>query len=500
MRRDRSLASILSAGVGATLIACGGALAPIELQPVPDAATDASAPADVSAPPDALAPRDVSVPDDVSVPILEDAQPNAGPPPTSGTLDTSFGTNGVVTIPIDPLTIEQPGWSWPSPWLAGLAIQPDGKIVYGGHGFLQTPTASWPMILGRLNPDGTADPTFNPSGPLPGTLVTDPPGDSNFAISGQGSVVVLPSGDIVVGGYLSVPGDPPIPMVAEFTPAGALDPTFAGTGLVALEGNSLNTYPGGLLVQPDGKIILAGELGASGAALVRLLPTGTPDLTFDPPPTGGETAGFDTFAAYPNVSFGPIGLLPNGDILASLGTGSASPLPLALAISSTSGALDAAFGAGGTLSKSSFAGVPQGLAVESDGRAIFVGSTGTAIELAQFANGQIDLSFGDGGIAAPSLPGGSASAGSIALAANGALVIGATLPGEASIGVVRYTAGGVLDTTFAETGYAGVPPMAGASIAGPTQVVIDSRGRIVYGTIVANEAGVPIVQLARVFP
>jgi len=69
----------------------------------------------------------------------------------------------------------------------------------------------------------------------------------------------------------------------------------------------------------------------------------------------------------------------------------------------------------------------------------------------------------------------------IVLAPDGKIVVGATLPGNNSIGVVRYTAQGALDTTFAGAGYAGIPIMGGATSAVYTLVTLDAAGRIVLG-------------------
>ncbi len=427
----------------------------------------------------------------------------------SGTLDLTFGTNGIALVPIYQTAALGPGWEWPTPPLAALAIQPDGKIVYAGHGYLYSPTVSdtWPLILGRLNADGSPDTTFNATGQPPGTLVELPTGDADFVPSGQGAVQCLSSGDIAVGGYLSVPGYPPVMFVAEFTASGATKTAFAGTGIVSLSDNFLSTGPGGFLVQPDGKMILGGELGASGPALVRLLSSGAPDTTFESaPPDAGADAGiaFDAYPGYPNASFGPVVLLGNGDILAGLGGGSASsPLPLAIAISSATAQVDTSFGASGLLTDSSFTGVVQGAAVASDGSAILLGSTATTIELVHFVNGQLDSSFGSAGLASPAIAGGNASAGSIALS-DGKIVVGATLPGPGSIGVVRYRADGGLDTSFGGTGYAGAPPADGATLVGPTEVAIDASGRIVFGTMVSvsapSTAGAAAVQIARFWP
>jgi hypothetical protein len=152
------------------------------------------------------------------------------------------------------------------------------------------------------------------------------------------------------------------------------------------------------------------------------------------------------------------------------------------------------------------------LAVESDGSAIFVGSTTaapTSIEMVRFNGlGQLVTGFGTQGIATLAIPGGSASAGSVAAAADGTIVLGATLPGAASLGVVRTTAMGALDTTFAGVGYAGIPQADGSVTQSGPIVALDAAGRIVVATLIeisggtfdAGMYGNPAVQVARFWP
>ena len=421
-----------------------------------------------------------------------------GPP---GTLDATFGTNGIETIPLDAL--EQTGS------LAGLTVQPDGKIVYGGS-YGEAYSSNW-TVLGRLNSDGTPDTTFNPSGTLPGAVVELPTWAGTFVAQGQGAVQVLPSGDILVGGHVSLPSSPWILMVSEFTAGGGLDPSFPSSGIDALWGETSWDQQGlgGLLVLPGGEMILGGGVTwSSFPVLVKLLANGEPDTSFDPLLADGGAAA----VAYPGpdagpynkVSFGPLALLPNGDVLGGLG---GTGLPLALAISSTTGQIDTNFGPNGdgTLlgpTAPPFAGVVQGIATGADGSALFLGSTATTIELTRFsADGKLDSTFGTEGLASPSFPGGNASAGSFVLASDGTIVVGATLPGISSIGVVRYTPQGALDATFnGGAGYAGVPPQYGGSSAtgGTTLVTLDASGRIVVGFMI--ETNSPALQFARFWP
>jgi uncharacterized delta-60 repeat protein len=411
-----------------------------------------------------------------------------------GTLDVTFGTNGVAIVPIVELT--------PNGGLGaqGVALQPDGKIVYCGDAYL---AGGYQLVLGRLNVDGSPDTTFNAAGPTPGLVVWLPPGVASLNC---GQIAILPSGDMAISGFLKQSGQNHVMFAAEFTSAGLLDSAFgAGTGYVPIWTNDVDSKPGGMFVQSDGKLVLAGFLGPV-PAITRLLPTGAADPTFDPagPPDAG--IGFVTFSAYDNVSFGAIAPLPNGDWLAALDEGTTLQ---AVALSPATGKADPGFGASGVLAAATFTGSVAGLVVESDGSSVFAGSTASTIELARFNPvGQLDTAFGTQGVASAAIAGGNATASSIAATADGRFVVGATLPGSASIGVVRYTSAGALDTTFASAGYAGTPRADGSTTQANTVVAVDGAGRIVVANVVeipanTHDAGVygaPAVQMARFWP
>jgi uncharacterized delta-60 repeat protein len=72
-------------------------------------------------------------------------------------------------------------------------------------------------------------------------------------------------------------------VVARFNPNGTLDTTFNGTGFLT-QALLFDVYWGGMVVQPDGRIVIAGY-GANGGTLVgtwvqRYNTDGTLDTTF----------------------------------------------------------------------------------------------------------------------------------------------------------------------------------------------------------------------------
>lgn len=163
---------------------------------------------------------------------------------TDGSLDNTFGTNGIVTTDLQ-LGSDDVAYS--------LAIQPDGKIVLGGYsddGSLKK------AALIRYNPNGTVDTNFGTNG----RVLTAFEGTQANEIK----VVKIHAltGNIVVGGNTVVSSLKAKPVVARYTNTGALDPTFNNTGirLLWIEPNDDNYFMTieDLVVQANGKISAVG--------------------------------------------------------------------------------------------------------------------------------------------------------------------------------------------------------------------------------------------------
>ena len=162
-----------------------------------------------------------------------------------GTVDASFnppGTSGTVSA---------------------LALQPDGKILFGGSGGMVI-GHSPPNCLGRLNADGSVDQTFVGS-------------TSNLVYC----LALQPDGKILVGGRLTALSGQPCRGLGRLNPDGSFDSSFTA---------SANGYVNCLAVQPDGKILVGGSFtvlsGTACSRLGRLNPDGTSDTNFIPAASG----------------------------------------------------------------------------------------------------------------------------------------------------------------------------------------------------------------------
>ena len=106
---------------------------------------------------------------------------------------------------------------------------------------------------------------------------------TNFGDSSQASAVAIqPDGKIVVAGEVWVQGVRDIGLV-RYLPDGTLDRTFGDFGRVITDFSHGVNAVSALVLQPDGKIVVAGTAvfnRSDAFALARYLPDGTRDLTF----------------------------------------------------------------------------------------------------------------------------------------------------------------------------------------------------------------------------
>ncbi|HWN95465.1 MAG TPA: immunoglobulin domain-containing protein [Methylomirabilota bacterium] len=145
-----------------------------------------------------------------------------------------------------------------------IAVQLDEKIIAAGYD-RSIPGNIFGGVL-RLNKGGGVDAGFK-QGSTPNS-------------NGQGiSAVALQGGQIILGGSFPSYSDGTISLVRDgivrVNASGSIDPTF--NPLIS------NTDVRALLIQPDGRILVAGNFTANGLVgrcLTRLNPDGTADLTF----------------------------------------------------------------------------------------------------------------------------------------------------------------------------------------------------------------------------
>ncbi len=380
-----------------------------------------------------------------------------------GSLDTAFGSGGIAA----------PGMGEFGNARA-LLLQTDGKLVAGGSRYNPT-VPSNEFALFRVNPDGSPDTSFGC--PTAGGCT----GLASLAIGASSdeveAIALQPDGRIVAAGTTS--GASERIALVRFNPNGTPDTFFGAGGTVVTEAGAPGERPAAnaVAIQPDGKIVIAGDIDGFRMLFARYTAAGALDAGFG---TGGlveVSDPNDVWAAY------GLALRADGRILAVGIGGDGITFSGTTAVQLIAdGSLDASFGSGG-IARGLLSGTPRGLSLRADGGFRTSGGHFTALNglrpaVESFAaSGSIDTSFNGTGSAGLSLGTTADNAYSMALQADGKIVVGGQFAGYRvqSSAVARYLANGTLDTSFGSLGLAAVTG-SGARVA------IQSDGKIVVAT------------------
>lgn len=159
---------------------------------------------------------------------------------SAGALDATFGTGGTVTL--DAGAVDR---------LAGVRLQSDGRIVAAG-------SIDNTFLVARFTSSGAPDATFDDDGIA--TVADGGYGGARaLALQSDGKIVVAGSGT-----------------VARLTAAGALDPSFSDDGVATASlGSGIYLY--GVAVMADGRILAIGETDGPDFGVVRFAADGWPD-------------------------------------------------------------------------------------------------------------------------------------------------------------------------------------------------------------------------------
>jgi uncharacterized delta-60 repeat protein len=300
---------------------------------------------------------------------------------TNGTLDSSFGTGGIVNNSFDNVL----------GLVVGIAIQSDGKILAFAPGFEGG-------ALGRFNVDGSVDSSFGGDGFAVSKALDSGPGiRSALALQADGKILVTGSGQI-----------------GRFTSEGQLDATFGSSGIAPLS----NPIATAIALQSDGKILVATGFGpptqlfaspslpnSQASAIARYNTDGSLDTTFG---ISGQAACVASASAIAIQSDGKI-VVAGGITSQLLTTGNQTGFGLVRY--NSNGKVDGTFGkAGGVITGfgNTFpAGSAFALAIQSNGDIAVAGQAGSSsgngfgsssFALARYTSkGKLDTSFGSKG-------------------------------------------------------------------------------------------------------
>jgi uncharacterized delta-60 repeat protein len=267
----------------------------------------------------------------------------------SGSLDTSFGSGGVVTTDFGTTAMAN-----------AVAFQSDGALVVAG--VVNT------FTVARYTPAGVLDTTFGQGGL---TYVFD----STDAGSVANQILVQADGKLLAAGTFNADI-----ALARLNPDGTLDRTFGSGGTVDTYFRDALARAADVLLQPS-----TGRLVAVGAAEYSAF---TPQASFRNDVAlarynldGGLVTTFGTAAAVTTTLLGPgaspaadVALQPDGKLLAVGSVGSPGFEHFAVARYNSDDSLDTSFGTGGRV-VTDFGGgdVANAVAVQPNGQIVVVG-------------------------------------------------------------------------------------------------------------------------------
>lgn len=371
----------------------------------------------------------------------------------NGTLDTSFGSKGIVAIGFDlgGDNIDR---------ATSVVVQNDGRILVAGFAQINA-TGEYDFAIARLTATGELDAAFDTDGRQ--TIAFDFAGSTNddratgISLDANGRIVVVgtvaraTAGDTDFG-------------IARLNTDGSLDATFDidGRQTVSFDfgGNNADTAAG-LVVLTNNRIVVAGSATVTATgdvdyAVARLLENGTLDGSFDT--DGKQSIAFDlggknideaaALAVDSNASIVVVGTVENGT------TGDRD---VGIARLLSDGKLDATFDADGQLALGFDRGGTNqdraaGVIIERGTNRIVIAATvdqatpgDTDFAVARFLpDGSLDASFDTDGRAVVAFDRGSSNvdrAAGIAFTPDGRIVVAGTIdtttPGDTDIGVAR---------------------------------------------------------------
>lgn len=180
---------------------------------------------------------------------------------TDGTSDSSFGLNGIANI----------SHSIPGSFCSSMKLLADGKIIVTGS------TGVNGIFVIKYNTNGALDASFGTQG-FTNTIM--PAGYTSIAvgdlcIDGSGSIFIAANITDMTGGYANF-------CFFKYHSNGMLNTSFGTNGFVlsGIGGAGMSNYPAPIQLQKDGKILLAGTAN-NNFSVARYNTDGTLDKTFN---------------------------------------------------------------------------------------------------------------------------------------------------------------------------------------------------------------------------
>jgi uncharacterized delta-60 repeat protein len=335
---------------------------------------------------------------------------------------------------------------------------------------------------------GTLDPTFGNGGVVTTSFANGSAGVGSFEQS-NGDIVAVAQVDFVDNGGTGIG-------LVRYTSTGALDTTFGTNGITNTTFAGFTFTPFGFAVQTNGDILVAGEAISSAGriefGLARYTSNGILDATFG---NGGlVTTVLGTRTDVPTTML----LQPNGKIVMAgfeVAQEGVAPGKMSMVRYNSSGSLDTTFGTGGISLVTDTITGPEALALLSNGSYLAVGQngsgkTGVVVELNSKGVLQPKVTAGTLTAALSSSQGGASPT---IFQSNGDYIVATTVCTDDSqcrghkIGVSRFLETGKVDTSFNANSFESFDPPATTSVG--AAMALQANGQIVVGGLISPTQG-----------
>jgi len=357
--------------------------------------------------------------------------------------------------------------------------------------------------------DGDLDPTFGTDGKV---LI-----DFDHSTDIANAVAIQADGKFVVVGTTYQDNDFSDEdfAVARYNPDGTLDETFGVGGKVQTDFPGLAAVASSVVVQPDGKIVVAGGAFplftfAGDFKVARYNSDGSLDTSFG---DGGiVTTTFPAGSYASDVALQADGkIIAAGTVFVDFNPGESSNTDFVLARYNPDGTADVTFGNGGQVS-TDFLGLEDdafSVLIQPDGKIVVVGSANDPATFYDFAavrylsNGTLDTTFGVAGKVHTDFGDQNFDrARSAALQPDGRIVTAGFVisqnGGIQNFAVARYTSDGVLDTSFGTDGMKQID--FGSCCQSANKVLLQPDGKIITVGYANTESSDSDFLLARLTP
>lgn len=360
----------------------------------------------------------------------------------AGQLDKGFGIDGVVITEVSGYYDEP----------QDIIIQRDSKIIVVGESFDGNNSS---FVLVRYDSSGRIDNTYGNAGIASITITI---GGASTSLGGS---VLQSDGKVVLAGCAYNGTDNDI-VIVRFNTDGVLDTTFGVDGIYRSQTGS-NECAYAVAIQNDGKIVIGGFAGNkvngdSEFLIARYTTAGIPDSGFGTDGAVKTPLQHHFYGTYYG-DFYTLAITSDGSIIAagSITTQyqTSSESSLAIARYKQDGTIDVNFGTQGF---SFYGDGAHDITLQSDGKIVVAASyySGEDFCLIRFEqSGNTDPLFGTDGSALAAIGYHYAYSPTLAIQSDGKLIAAgdaADQTGNSNFAIARFTADGILDKTFGDSG------------------------------------------------